>query len=146
MRKITMTCLAALLTALILAGCAGFDFNFTFSFTNIMGKTTVEIKDAKDGDTEQSGYVSVGKGRAAVIESALEKGQLQIDIAEAEVYAVGDGDDDTAADIVVGDVVESITVGPGDTARVSLEKGDYVYLVTAIGETSGKVVIDIQKE
>ena len=72
--------------------------------------------------------------------------QLQIDIAEAEVYAVGDGDDDTAADIVVGDVVESITVGPGDTARVSLEKGDYVYLVTAIGETSGKVVIDIQKE
>ena len=139
-----MTCLTALLTALILAGCAGFDFNFTFSFTTIMGKTTVEIKDAKDGDTAQSDYVSVGKGRAAVIESALEKGQLQIDIAEAEVYAVGD--DDTTADIVVGDVVESITVGPGDTARVSLEKGDYVYLVTVIGDTSGKVVIDIQKE
>ena len=144
MRKITMTCLAALLMALVLAGCAGFDFNPTFSFTNIMGKTTVEIKDAKDGETAQSEYVSVGKGRAAVIESALEKGRLQIDIAEAEVYTYAD--DDTPADIVVGDVVESITVGPGDTARVSLEKGDYVYLVTAIGETSGKVVIDIQKE
>lgn len=139
-----MTCLTALLTALILAGCGGFDFNFTFSFTNLMGKTTVEIKDAEDGETAQSDYVSVGKGRAAVIESALEKGRLQIDIAEAEVYTYAD--DDTPADIVVGDVVESITVGPGDTARVSLEKGDYVYLVTAIGETSGKVVIDIQKE
>ncbi|MGX8686463.1 MAG: hypothetical protein ACSW8K_01500 [bacterium] len=144
MRKITMTCLTALLTALILAGCGGFDLNFTFSFTNLMGKTTVEIKDAEDGETAQSDYVSVGKGRAAVIESALEKGRLQIDIAEAEVYTYAD--DDTPADIVVGDVVESITVGPGDTARVSLEKGDYVYLVTAIGETSGKVVIDIQKE
>lgn len=139
-----MTCLTALLTALILAGCGGFDLNFTFSFTNLMGKTTVEIKDAEDGETAQSDYVSVGKGRAAVIESALEKGRLQIDIAEAEVYTYAD--DDTPADIVVGDVVESITVGPGDTARVSLEKGDYVYLVTAIGETSGKVVIDIQKE
>ena len=144
MRKITMTCLTALLTALILTGCGGFDLNFTFSFTNLMGKTTVEIKDAEDGETAQSDYVSVGKGRAAVIESALEKGRLQIDIAEAEVYTYAD--DDTPADIVVGDVVESITVGPGDTARVSLEKGDYVYLVTAIGETSGKVVIDIQKE
>lgn len=139
-----MTCLTALLTALILAGCGGLDLNFTFSFTNLMGKTTVEIKDAKDGETAQSEYVSVGKGRAAVIESALEKGRLQIDIAEAEVYTYPD--DDTPDDIVVGDVVESITVGPGDTARVSLEKGDYVYLVTAIGETSGKVVIDIQKE
>ena len=144
MRKITMTCLTALLTALILTGCGGFDLNFTFSFTNLMGKTTVEIKDAEDGETAQSDYVSVGKGRAAVIESALEKGRLQIDIAEAEVYTYPD--DDTPDDIVVGDVVESITVGPGDTARVSLEKGDYVYLVTAIGETSGKVVIDIQKE
>lgn len=139
-----MTCLTALLTALILAGCGGLDLNFTFSFTNLMGKTTVEIKDAEDGETAQSEYVSVGKGRAAVIESALEKGRLQIDIAEAEVYSYPD--DDTPDDIVVGDVVESITVGPGDTARISLAKGDYVYLVTAIGETSGKVVIDIQKE
>lgn len=141
MRKIGMTCLAALILSLVLAGCGG--IRFTFSLTSLGGKTTIEIKDAEDGDTTESDYVSVGKGRKAFIESSLEKGQLQIDFAEAEVIIHAD---DTPDDIVVGDVVDSITVGPGETAQVELEKGDYVYQLKTIGQTSGKVVIDVRKE
>lgn len=142
MRKIRITCLAAVLTALVLAGCGA--IRFTFSFTRMGDKTTVEIKEAEDGDTAESDYISVGKGRAAVIESSLEKGQLQIDFAEAAVFS--SVENDTPEDVIIGDVVESVTVGPGDTLQVRLERGDYVYQVRSIGQTSGKVVIDIQKE
>ena len=142
MRKITMTCLAVLLSALVLAGCGG--LKFTYDMTKIGNKITIKVNDAGDGETAETDYFSVGKGMAAVIESELEKGQLQIDFAEATVFI--HSDPDQSDDVYTGDVVESITVGPGETASIKLEKGDYVYLLTTIGETSGKVVIDLKKD
>ena len=41
-------------------------------------------------------------------------------------------------------MVTSVTVGPGDRNEVPLEKGDYVYLITAMGDTRGKVTINIK--
>lgn len=142
MKRISLLCLTLLLSALVLGGCGG--IKFSFDITKVGNKVTVKVNDIGDGETTETDYVSIGKGRSVFVESQLEKGQLQIDIAEATVYT--HADPDQSDDIYVGDVVESITVGPGDTAQVSLKKGDYVYQLKTIGQTSGKVVLDVKKE
>ena len=65
---------------------------------------------------------------------------LKIDFAEATLHHNDNGPDD----YFVGKVVTSVTVGPGDRNEVPLEKGDYVYLITAMGDTRGKVTINIK--
>ena len=138
MRKRSFIPFAALALALALAGCG----SFSYTFTTAGNRTTIEINDVEDGEAADSGVISVGKDRAAVIESALEKGQLQIDFTEAAVFH----NEDTPDDVMLGDVAQSVTVEPGTKETLSLERGDYVLQVTAVGNTGGKVTVNIEKE
>ncbi len=133
MKKTAILCCLILAMTMVLTGCSS-----NFTFTSVFGKTTIEIKDDEGGKDAESDYFSVGKGKVLVVESSLEEGQAQIDFVEAEVYA---HENDDPADVILGDTVETITVGPGDRQTVSLEKGDYVMHVTAIGKTSGKIQV-----
>ena len=47
-------------------------------------------------------------------------------------------------DVIAGDVIVSVTLGGGDSSSFSLEKGEYVMQITAIGNTNGKVTVNIQ--
>jgi hypothetical protein len=70
------------------------------------------------------------------VESSLEKGKLKIDFAQATVII-----EHETERTIIGDVVASETVGPGDSREFSLPQGDYVMLLTAVGSTSGKVTV-----
>ena len=137
MKKAGLVCVLALVIALLLAGCDGVNFTITGTGSN----TKIEAHDADDGATAETGPISVGKNRLAVVESALEKGKLRIDFARADVFPNGDG----PADVIVGDVAESVTVGPNDKVRVALDRGDYVLQITAVGNTAGEVTVNIEK-
>ena len=137
MKKTYIALIMALVLCALLAGCDA----ATYTFTGVGNKTTIEVNNAEDGAFAESQWFSVGKGRTAVVESALDKGELKIDFAEATIFAHEDGPED----VIVGDVIASVTVGPGDRAEFPLDKGDYVLQVTAVGTANGKVVVDIQK-
>ena len=124
-----------MIMVLLLVGCSG----ASFSITSVGNNSTIEAS-ADDGSTSEVGPFSVGKGKTAYVESSLEKGSLKIDFAEATLHHNDNGPDD----YFVGKVVTSVTVGPGDRNEVPLEKGDYVYLITAMGDTRGKVTINIK--
>jgi len=141
MRKTVRILSALLLMALLISGCGG--MKFSYDITQIGSKIKIKVHDVDDGETAETGSITAGKGRAVVIESSLEKGQLQIDLMEATIIAYPDSADD---EVIPGDIVESVTVGPGDSAQISLEKGDYVFQLTAIGQTDGEVAIDLIKE
>ncbi len=128
----------ALVLALLLAGCDG----ATFVFTGTPGKMTIQINDAADGAYAESSPLSVGKDRVAVVESALDKGELQIEFAEATILR---NSDDTE-EIIIGDVIAMVKVSSGDKATLPLGKGDYVLQVTTVGSTGGKVTVSIEKE
>ena len=100
------------------------------------------MTDADDGATSESLYVSIGKNRIATIESALDKGQLQIDITEAIVFK----NEDDSEDVMLGDIYATVTVGPDDKEEIELPQGDYIYQLTAIGTTNGTVTIDVEKK
>ncbi len=75
-------------------------------------------------------------------EAALDKGEVQIEFAEATVFH----DDDDSEEIIVGDVIAMAKVSSGDKATLPLGKGDYVLQVTTVGSTGGKVTVSIEKE
>ena len=139
MKKLAVIGLLALTMALLLVGCEGSTFSFTGSGT----KVNIEVNNAPDGATGESYNFSVGigNGRVAVIDSSLDKGQLQIDFTEVTIFRQEDRPDD----VYVGDVVESATVGAGEQKSVPLAPGDYIMQVTAIGETNGKIAVSIEK-
>ena len=124
-----------LLLSLLLSGCAG----AALSITKVGNKSTIEASNAEDGTNMESAAFSVGKGKTVTMESALEKGQLKIEFAQATVFRHDDEEQ-----TIVGDVVAGETVGPGDSREFPLEKGDYVMRVTVIGSTSGKVSVNVQ--
>ncbi|MBR4703525.1 MAG: hypothetical protein IKO91_06750 [Oscillospiraceae bacterium] len=138
MKTAKIVCFLCLVLVLLLAGCDG----ATFVFTGTPGKTTIQINDAADGAYAESSPISVGKGRVAVVESALDKGEVQIEFAEATIFR---SNDDTE-EIIVGDVIAMAKVSSRDKATLPLEKGDYVLLVTTVGSTGGKVTVSIEKE
>ena len=121
-----------ILIACLLVGCAG----ATFTITSAGNNSTIEVNNAEDGSTAESGSFSVGKGKTACVESSLEKGKLKIDFAQATVYM-----EHETERTIVGDVVASETVGPGGSRELALPQGDYVMLITAVGSTSGKVTV-----
>ena len=137
MKKLAVIGLLALTMALLLVGCEGSTFSFTGSGT----KVNIEVNNAPDGATGESYNFSVGNGRVAVIDSSLDKGQLQIDFTEVTIFCQENRPDD----VYVGDVVESATVGAGEQKSVPLAPGDYIMQVTAIGETNGKTAVSIEK-
>ncbi len=138
MKTAKTAAILALVHTLLLAGCDG----ATFVFTSTPNKTTIQVNDAADGAYAESSPISVGKGRVAVVEAALEKGEVKIEFAEATII---DHDEDSG-EIILGDVIASVTVGAGAKETIPLEKGDYVLLVTTVGSTGGKVTVSIEKE
>lgn len=137
MKKLAVIGLLALTMAFLLVGCEGSTFSFTGSGT----KVNIEVNNAPDGATGESYNFSVGNGRVAVIDSSLDKGQLQIDFTEVTIFR----QENLPDDVYVGDVVESATVGAGEQKSVPLAPGDYIMQVTAIGETNGKIAVSIEK-
>ncbi len=137
MRKVRFVCVLALVLALLLSGCE----KFHFSFTTALNNTKIEVNDAVDGDFAESSPISVGKDRVVVVDSALEKGKLKIDFTKATVFSNEDGPDD----VILGDVVASVTVGRSGKERLALERGDYVMQIEAIGETDGVVTVNVEK-
>ena len=135
MKKLTIAIPMVLIVGLLLVGCAG----ATFTISSAGNKSTIEINNAEDSSTAESGSFSVGKGKMAYVESSLEKGQLKIDFAQAIVFREHDTER-----TIVGDVVTSVTIGPEDSRELPLQQGDYVMILTAIGSTSGKVTVNIK--
>ncbi len=135
MKKMNIAIPMVLIVGLLLVGCAG----ATFTISSAGNKSTIEINNAEDSSTAESGSFSVGKGKMAYVESSLEKGQLKIDFAQAIVFREHDTER-----TIVGDVVTSVTIGPEDSRELPLQQGDYVMILTAIGSTSGKVTVNIK--
>ena len=138
MKKLSAVLSIVLLFAVLLAACG----TSTFTITSLGEDTKIEVTDADDGATSESLYVSIGKNRIATIESALDKGQLQIDITEAIVFK----NEDDSEDVMLGDIYATVTVGPDDKEEIELPQGDYIYQLTAIGTTNGTVTIDVEKK
>lgn len=135
MKKVRVLLLLALVMALSASGCGGVNY----SFTTVGSSTTIKVNSAEDGSVGESGAFSVGRGKTAVVESALDRGELQIDFAEATIYRYADGSED----VTIGDVAASVTVGPGAGEEINLDQGDYVLQVTAVGDVNGKVTVKI---
>lgn len=125
----------ALAAAMLLAGCDG----VKLTSTSVGGKTTIEAKDAADGTYGEAGPFSVGKGKTATIDSSLDKGELKIEFMEVAVFHNDEGPDD----VINLDVVAGVTVGAGDKREIELERGDYILQYTTVGETNGKVTVNI---
>lgn len=138
MKKLSAVLSIVLLFAVLLAACG----TSTFTTSSVGEDTKIEVTDADDGATSESLYVSIGKNRIATIESALDKGQLQIDITEAIVFK----NEDDSEDVMLGDIYATVTVGPDDKEEIELPQGDYIYQLTAIGTTNGTVTIDVEKK
>ena len=124
MKKLSAVLSIVLLFAVLLAACG----TSTFTTSSVGEDTKIEVTDADDGATSESLYVSIGKNQIATIESALDKGQLQIDITEAIVFK----NEDDSEDVMLGDIYATVTVGPDQ--------------LTAIGTTNGTVTIDVEKK
>ena len=138
MKKFSIVLSIVLLLAMLLAACG----TSTFTTTSLGEDTKIKVENADDGATSESLYVSIGKNRIATIESALDKGQLQIDITEAIVFK----NEDDSEDVMLGDIYATVTVGPDDKEEIELPQGDYIYQLTAIGTTNGTVTIDVEKK
>ena len=101
----------------------------------------LSAKDAEDGTYGEAGPFSVGKGKTATVEPSLDKGELKIDFMEVAVFH-NDGQPD---DVMNLGVAASVTVsGTGEKQEIVLEKGDYLLQYTTSGETSGKVIVNIE--
>lgn len=133
--RIAIILALAIASILLLAGCDG----AKLTSTSVGGKTTIEAKDAADGTYGETGPFSVGKGKSAAIESSLDKGELKIEFMEVAIFHNDVGPDD----VMNLDVVASVTVGAGDKRDIALEKGDYLLQYTTVGETNGKVTVNI---
>ncbi len=126
-----------LAAALLLTGCKA---SFVISGTGT--KSTIDVKNAENDAYGESSVMSVGNGRVAVVESALDKGKLQIDFVEVAVFHHDDEPDET----MTLDTVASVTVGPGEKTEVEIPSGDYVLQVTTVGQTNGKVTVEFVKK
>lgn len=123
---------------LLLSGCKG----ATFTMTGSGSKVSIEVSDAEDGAYAESFDISVGKDRYVNIASALDKGQLQIEFVEITKITRADKSDE----IIYGDIVATETVGPNETKDLEIPRDDYVLQLTAIGNTNGKVTVEVKKK
>ena len=139
MRRIKpLTALLLIFSMMLLTACSG--GNFTMTGTG--SKITIEVKDAEDGAYAESFDFSVGKDKYIAVASELDKGELQIEFAEVSIFT----HDKEPDELIVGDVIETITVGPGENSELELPKGNYIMLLTTVGETNGKLTVTIEKK
>jgi len=140
MRKIIKTIgLLSLVVAVLLTACGG--FSYTMTSTN--DKTTVKINNADDGDSIDSDSIIVDGDKVAIVDSALEKGQIQVELIEATVFPKEDSSEE---DVIEGDVATAVTVGPGEQQELEAKAGEYILRFTAVGEASGKVEVRFENQ
>ena len=139
MKKIATALFTGLLISLLICGCGKV---FHYEITSSPSKTTVKVMNASDGTYGESDAILVYENRILKVDSSLNKGKLQIDFAGA----VNTAGPDESDDYIITGVVETVTVGPGEQATVTLEPGEYILQLTAIGDTEGTVTITIEKK
>lgn len=137
MKRTKMLFSLIILSLLFASGCKGFKYVFTGGLDGY----SIEVN-ASDGDYAESSDFTLLSDRNAVITGNLEEGKLQIEFAEATIIMT---DPDTPEDVIVGNVIETVTVGGNEELTVRLPQNDYVMLVTAMGKTKGKIDIKFVK-
>ncbi|MBR4446030.1 MAG: hypothetical protein IKS37_09095 [Solobacterium sp.] len=137
MKRTKMLFSLIILSLLFVSGCKGFKYVFTGGLDDY----SIEVN-ASDGDYAESSDFTLLSDRNAVITGNLEEGKLQIEFAEATIIMT---DPDTPEDVIVGNVIETVTVGGNEELTVRLPQNDYVMLVTAMGKTKGKIDIKFVK-
>ena len=128
MKRYITIFMSILLMSVLFAGCGAAKYEMTGALNNM----TVKVNDVEDGAYAESFVFGIGK-KPLHIESELTKGKLQLEI--ASVINMADADD--PADYQVVEIVETVTLSPGDVLDIELPKDDYMILVTAIGNTDG---------
>jgi len=138
MRKTRLFIIASLILtmALMLIACSGSNYSFTQS-----GNKLTISANATDGAEQEYEAIQVGKDQVVKIESALEKGELEIEFVEAVNTKTDEDDDD---DYALFDAAATVTVGSGSTESLQLAEGEYVLEIESKGETKGDVVITIE--
>lgn len=136
MKKRVILFAVLLAAALLLTACSA---NYVISGSG--SKTTVKIN-AKDGAFAETSDFSVGKDSVAVVEPNLSKGKIQIDFVEVAVFH----HDKEPDEIIYGNVVASVTVEGTEKKEVELGANEYVMQLNAIGESSGSLVVNINKK
>lgn len=131
--------LILVMTLAVFSGGCG---NAKFVFSGGPNKHTIEVN-APDGAYGESYDFRIGKDRNTVIRADLSGGSLQINFAQVTVF---DSDTNHSEDIIVGDVIESVTVSGTDEVTLSLPKDDYIMQVTARGSLSGPIRIEIVRK
>ena len=124
------------LAVMLLAGCG------SYTFTQVGTDITIKA-DAKDGDSGDTEYFSVGSGCKAIITPDLTSGSLEIEYVDCVVWPGENPSDD---DITKLDTAASVTVSGNKISEVSLPAGDYIIRVTAKGQTKGTVKCEIVHE
>ena len=137
MKKFRIGFVFIALMMLLLSGCGVGNFEISGSSS----KTTIKVNNAEDDAYGETYAIEVGKNRTVVINSELDKGELKIDFAEAVNFAMSDEPDDWQT----FDVVKSVSVGPGDSEEFTVPEGYYILQLTTIGQTNGKVIVNVNK-
>lgn len=121
----------------ILTACSG----ASYSMTGSHNKTTIKVT-ADDGKYGEGFVMDINKNQIISIDSQLEKGELQIDF--CEVINMADADETEDYEIV--DTIKTVNIKPGDKLEFALDYvGDFMPTLTAIGQTSGTVIINVIK-
>lgn len=129
MKKICLV--LALFVSLMMAGCSASGFTFEMLFDEL----TIAAKDAKDGAKSESFPIYAYQGVPVKLESSLEKGEVEIEFVDTIITGEGSSDYTTL------DVVDTLTIGPGETKEITLPESNYVLRCKAKGETTGKIKV-----
>ena len=137
MKTVYKSIFLILILSVMLLTCAGCDA-ITITSTTFGDNTTIEFNQATDGETAETASISFGKEKTFTIASELESGQVKIDVVQVTNMKVKVEDPD---DFLYGDTIVSVTVGPGDSSEFTLPGNEYIYQITVIGDTTGKITI-----
>lgn len=128
-----------ILVLLLICGCSG---KFTFE-TSIKGeKIGIKVNDAQDSEAGETLEFEVMKNRVLNITSSLDKGEMKLDFVNVTIFTNEDGPDD----VIVNEVVESITISGNETIELELNPDYYIIQFTSIGNSNGSIDIDINKK
>lgn len=123
---------------LSLSGCDG----ASYTMTGTGSKTTIKVS-AEDGKYGEGFVMDISKKEIISIDSQLEEGELQIDFLEVMNTATGDEPDDYET----LSTIKTVNIKPGDHLEFALDYvGEFMPGLTAIGKTSGTIIISKIKQ
>ena len=128
--------ISAILLLIFLAGCG----KAKYVITSSSAKTTIEVKNVEDGTYAETSAISISGKKTVYIESQLDHGELKIEFGEA----VNTASSDEPEDYTVVNIVETVNVTPGDKLEIHLDSAEYILQLTAVGNTDGKVIIEVK--